>query len=608
MTVSHIATDEIEMLLNNDCLQEAEEIIMPLVEKYPDNFSVWHKLAALQMKRGQWDDAINSLTRAQELYQVCEPVWFALAFCLHQLGQNDKAVLAIRQLLVINPRHAQAMMTGGEISYRAGKFWDAYQFYAKYMCIYPHKREKMLPNLLMCLQYAEQERPDDINVKLELAKLLEEVHCYVQAKEVAIRAKNVFPAAYLSAHCNDAMALMNVIATNMTVCNWDGLEDNCNHLINLVMQEGKLCEPSSFNLIGTTQEEQYINACRFTEWKYPNRVRISPANLNTDRIRIGYISSDFHEHATSYLIPGLFMHHNRERYEVYAYSTGIEDHSPARERIKTSVDKFTDLRGFTNEGAAEYIKEDKIDLLIDLKGYTTGNCNDILALRPAPVLVHYLGYPGTTGGLCDYIIADKITIPEENKPFFSEKVVYMEGCYQVNSPEIEVLNREINRKMYTLPENATVFACFNQAYKITPSVFAAWMEFLKGNEKGVLWVLEMNPEQIENLKYEATEAGVNPDRIIPMKFCNRSEHLARMNLADFYMETCLVGGHTTLSDWLKSGGNSEDILFSDPPMDNFVSLASWSIHLNRDTLFETELTTRRYEDALETIIKDFANI
>lgn len=618
MTLSHITTDHVEMLLNNDCLDEAEAIIIPLVEQHPDNYSAWHKLGALQMKRGNWDYAVQSLTKAQEIFPACEAVWFALAVCLNNMGHIDRAILAIRQLLVINPRHTEGMMAGGEMSWRTHKYWDAYQFYEKYLSIYPHKRKEMLPNLLMCLQYAEGERSDDINVKVALAEMLEEIGAAIHAREVTIRAKNVFPSGYHRSHRGDAMALMNVIATNMTVCNWEGWEEHCVRLINFVMQEGQFCEPSSFNLIGTTQEEQFINAVRFTDWKYPDRVRFCPDRLKTGRTRIGYISSDFHEHATGYLIPDLFLHHNRQKFEVFAYSTGTEDHSPARERIKKNVDTFTDLRGKTHEEAADIIRHDEIDILVDLKGYTTGNCADILVLRPAPVIVSYLGYPGTTGGICDYIIADKIVIPEENRPYFSEKVAYMEGCYQINSSESSngrttdfdsvnggsIPSSETTRARYSLPDDAIVYACFNQPYKITPAIFASWMRLLKDDKHAVLWILKMQPEQLCNLRYEAEKSGISIDRIIPMKFCNRAEHLARMKLVDYYLETAPVGGHTTLSDWIKAHGTAEKSIIPRVHEKTFVTGVSESIWQNRQTLFDSALTTRRIEDALEAIIKD----
>lgn len=603
MTLSHITTDHIEMLLNNDCLDEAEEIIIPLVERHPDNYSAWHKLAALQMKRGNWDYAAQSLTKAQEIFPTCEAVWFALAVCLNNMGYIDRAILAIRQLLVINPRHTAGMMAGGEMSWRTYKYWDAYQFYEKYLNILPYKRKEMLPNLLMCLQYAEGERADDISVKIALADRLQEIGAVIHAREVTIRAKNVFPAGYCRSHPGDAMALMNVIATNMTVCNWEEWEDHCVRLINLVMQEGQFCEPSSFNLIGTTQQEQFVNAVRFTDWKYPERIRFRPARLKTGRTRIGYISADFHEHATGYLIPDLFLYHNRQKFEVFAYSTGTEDHSPARGRIRQNVDTFTDLKGKTHEEAADIIRHDEIDILVDLKGYTTGNCADILVLRPAPVIVGYLGYPGTTGGICDYIIADKMVITEENRPYFSEKVVYVEGGYQVNSLENEDLP-VVKREQYGLPFDATVYACFNQPYKITPAIFSVWMRLLKDDKHAVLWILEMQPEQLCNLRYEAEKSGISIDRIIPMKFCNRAEHLARMKLVDYYLETAPVGGHTTLSDWLKSGGTAEKSIVPRAHERTFVTGVSESIYRNRDTLFDSELTTRRIEDALEAIIKD----
>ncbi|MDD3182813.1 MAG: hypothetical protein PHD48_08440, partial [Alphaproteobacteria bacterium] len=272
-----------------------------------------------------------------------------------------------------------------------------------------------------------------------------------------------------------------------------------------------------------------------------------------DICRVGYLSSDFHAHATSWLIAELFALHNRSQFEIYAYSYGVEDHSSIRQRLRDEADHFIELNTYTPAQCAQRIRDDEIDILIDLKGHTHGSRLDILAMKPAPVQLHWLGYPGTTGAdFIDGFIADFVTVPSGNESFFTEKVLRMPHAYQINDREKEV-GPALTKEAYGLPEGSLVLASFNQTYKLTPEIFSIWCEVLNEIPQAVLWLYESNPYAPDNLRKEAAQRGINPNRLHFAKPAPLPEHLARYHLVDLALDTFPVGGHTTTSDALWVG-------------------------------------------------------
>ncbi|MGE4351408.1 MAG: hypothetical protein AB7E52_04375 [Bdellovibrionales bacterium] len=272
-----------------------------------------------------------------------------------------------------------------------------------------------------------------------------------------------------------------------------------------------------------------------------------------ERTRVGYISSDFHAHATSWLMAELFELQDRSKFEVFVYSYGIEDHSPIRQRLRDEADHFIELNKLTAEQSAQKIRDDEIDILIDLKGHTHGAHLDILAYRPAPCQLHWLGFPATTGAdFIDGFIADPITIPTGAESFFTEKVWRMPHCYQINDRSKEIAE-PLSKTAYGLPAEALVLASFNQTYKITPEMFDVWCDLLREVPDSVLWLYASNPQAPEHLRREAEKRGVDPARLVFAEPTTLPEHLARYHVVDIALDTFPVGGHTTTSDALWVG-------------------------------------------------------
>ena len=274
--------------------------------------------------------------------------------------------------------------------------------------------------------------------------------------------------------------------------------------------------------------------------------------LKKAKLRLGYLSSDFHEHATALLMVELFENHDHDRFEVFAYSCGADDGKGMRQRLEATFDRFTDIRGLSDIEAAHMIYRDEVDILIDLKGYTQGTRSAILNFRPAPIQVNYLGYPGTLGaGVCDYIVTDAFVTPPDSAPDYTEAFAYMPDSYQPHGRH-GIISVKPSRAAAGLPAEGFVFCCFNQAYKITPEIFNVWCHLLLSVPDSVLWLLK-NPLAEGNLLREAFHRGITADRIIFAANCPQSDHLARLQLADLVLDTAPYNAHTTASDALWVG-------------------------------------------------------
>jgi len=270
------------------------------------------------------------------------------------------------------------------------------------------------------------------------------------------------------------------------------------------------------------------------------------------KIRIGYLSCDFHDHATSLLLIELFEAHDRERFEVFAYSYGADDGKAMRPRLKKAFEHFIDIQALSTGEAASAIHADGIDILIDLKGYTRNTRTAILGLHPAPLQVNYLGYPGTLGNnLCDYIITDRFLTPPDTASSYSEAFAYLPDSYQPHSRHSEI-GLLPQREDVGLPEEGFVFCCFNQAYKINPEIFDVWCQLLSRCPDSVLWLLKDDMAE-GNLRNAAFQRGISPHRLIFAAHTTQLEHLSRLQCADLVLDTLPYNAHTTASDALWAG-------------------------------------------------------
>jgi predicted O-linked N-acetylglucosamine transferase (SPINDLY family) len=280
----------------------------------------------------------------------------------------------------------------------------------------------------------------------------------------------------------------------------------------------------------------------------------SPRASATNKIRLGYLSGEFCEHSTSYLRVGVFEHHDKERFELIAFDNGWDDGGPTRARINRAVDCVVDIRELSDDEAARRIAEMDIDILIDCNGFNGRNRARVCMLRPAPLQMAFPGYPGTLGAsYVDYILCDATVIPEEDRKFYAEQVVQMPHSYQANDRSRPISARILSRTELGLPEVGMVFCCFNNNYKIMPATFDCWVRILNAVPGSVLWLLADNPASVNNLRREAEQRGLDPERLIFADRMPVADHLARHRAADLFLDTLPCNAHATASDALWAG-------------------------------------------------------
>jgi predicted O-linked N-acetylglucosamine transferase (SPINDLY family) len=344
------------------------------------------------------------------------------------------------------------------------------------------------------------------------------------------------------------------------MCEWERLEE-WREKIREALERGEAGRVSPFHLLsmpGMSAGEQRVCAELWMKARVEASVaeraelafRFNPGDR--PKLRLGYLSGDFQEHATALLLVEMFEAHDRERFEIYAYSYGPEDEGAMRARLRSTFDGFVDIRALSTAEAARAIHGHGVDILIDLKGYTQGTRTEILTYRPAPIQVNYLGYPGTLGGgVCDYIITDRFLTPPGSAAHYSEAFAYLPNSYQPHGRHGPVGERP-TRAAAGLPEQGFVFCCFNQAYKITPDMFDLWCRLLYNVPGSLLWLLRDRRAE-GNLRNEAYRRGIAPDRLVFADHRPQVEHLGRLSLADLVLDTSPYNAHTTASDALWAG-------------------------------------------------------
>jgi protein O-GlcNAc transferase len=384
------------------------------------------------------------------------------------------------------------------------------------------------------------------NVLRELGKLDEAIACYRTALRLNPRLHH---------------ARLHLMHQRQHVCDWQDWDSEIAEIRRLVREEPRAqISPFAFlSLPGTTAAEQRLCSERWAENRFkglvpaPERLaafRTRPANV---RLRIGYLSADFRQHPLTSLAAELVELHDRQGFEIFGYSYGPNDKSAERKRWEQAFDHFREIRPLSLQQAAQRIFDDGIDILVDLTGYTQSSRTGILALRPAPIQVNWLGFPGTMGApFADYLLTDRTVTPESDAAHYSECLVYLPDTYQSNNRER--LDAPVpTRSECGLPETETVFCSFNQTFKITPQAFDSWMKILSETPRSVLWLLECNIWAKANLRREAEARGVDPERLVFAPRAPQAQHLARQRCADLFLDTDPYNAHTSASDALWAG-------------------------------------------------------
>jgi protein O-GlcNAc transferase len=343
----------------------------------------------------------------------------------------------------------------------------------------------------------------------------------------------------------------------MLLCNWNRFAEHCAELDAAITGGVAATSPFQLMAIPSRPERQLACAKLYVADRFPSSA--TPLwrgeRYAHRRIRLAYLSADLRDHPVAYLIAGLFERHDRERFEVVGMSFARPTPGRLSDRLRASFDRFIDAYAMTDLDAATLLREVEIDIAVDLNGFTDGGRPHVLACRPVPVQINYLGYAGTLGaGYWDYILADRFVIPTDAKAHFAEQVVYLPDTFMVTDVGRTIAARTPSRSEAGLPENGFVFCCFNNSYKITPDVFDVWMRLLRAVEGSVLWLASANASATRNLQRQAEARGVAADRLVfAPKVPLNEDHLARLRLADLFLDTLYYNAHATAADALWAG-------------------------------------------------------
>ncbi len=354
-------------------------------------------------------------------------------------------------------------------------------------------------------------------------------------------------------------ANLNILRPLLDDCDWDGIDRQLRFVRERVAAEGsrgwRFVAPFASFFLPFTRAEQLAIARYHAAAQFPEvRAAVPRPWDGRRRIRLGYLSSDFHDHPTMHLARGVFARHDRSRFEVFAYSIGAADSGPYRQQLVRDCDHFAEMHELGDQAIADRIAQDGIDILLDLKGYTGGSRPGILALRPAPVQVNYLGYPGTMGApFIDWLVADAVLVPPEHADAYAEAILRLPHSYQPTDNLQPVDSAPVDRASVGLPEKAFVYCSFNVAAKFDRDSFAAWMRVLRAVPGSVLWLMEVSPAARAHLAAAARGHDVDPVRIVYADILPKPRHLARLALADLMLDAFVCNAHTTATDALWAG-------------------------------------------------------
>jgi predicted O-linked N-acetylglucosamine transferase (SPINDLY family) len=491
----------------------------------PDYADAWKNRGMAQAGQNLTEDALASFTKALALKPDDPDLVMYRADLLLRLGRNAEAAAAYEIYLAQRPDNADSWNRLGAALRGLRRLHEAVSAFDRALLLAPD-------------YFAAHE--NRANVLYELERFEEAAADYQALTEAGGAEPYVTGYRTLARlHC----------------CDWRGLEKERAKIADYLRDGVYVLDPTGNAVLSSAPEEQRRCAEIWVGRHCPPQPPVWQGERYAhDKIRVAYLSADFRNHATAFLMAGVFEHHDKTRFETTALSFGADDKSPMRARLMAGFDRFTDISRDSDEAAAALLRRLEIDIVVDLKGYTAEGRPGILSRRPAPVQAAYLGFPGTMAApYVDYVIADEIVIPQEQRAFYSEKIAYLPDSYQCNDRDRVVASRTQSRAEAGLPDSGFVFCCFNNNHKILPETFDIWMRLLADAEGSVLWLLQDNDAAARHLRREAQARGIAPERLVFAPRVAPPDHLARHRLADLFLDTLPYNAHTTASDALWAG-------------------------------------------------------
>lgn len=514
-------------LQNAGELERAQAVFELYLAHVPDDVVALYSLGVVLMNRFGAERALPVVERGTQVAPAFAPIWYALGSVLQGLGRRDAALAAYDKAIEINPDYVEALINSGTLLREQLNHHAAIARFNRALTLNP-EHLNALSNLAIML--TEFKRP------LEAVAMFERL----------LRLKPDFE-----------WGAGSLCYERMHVCDWSHFEQDKARILAGIEAGQPIAK--SLGVMSITDDAAVHHRCAniFADRRYAPRGAPlwTGERYRHDRIRIAYVSPDMREHPVGHLMAGIFERHDRTRFETIAISIGINDNSRLRQRMVDCFDHFVDARLMDSRKIAELMRSMEVDIAIDLAGFTADSRSEVFGMRPAPVQVNYLGYPGTMGtSYMDYIVADRHVIPPGQVGYYNEQVVYLPDAYLPAASGLQIAENTPSRAACGLPEAGVVFCSFNHDYKIAPHVFSVWMNLLREVPGSVLWLMSRSPLSQENLRKEAAARGVAPDRLVFAQRVPRVEdHLARYRQADLFLDTHPYNAHTTCADALMAG-------------------------------------------------------
>lgn len=514
---------------------EAEKCCHKALEIDSVLLSAYKNLGTIFQKQGRFIDAESNYQRILVIKPDDVDVHYELGLMFDQLGRTKEAEISLRNAIKINPTHDTALIKLAVLLDLQGRVVEAEKLYRE----------------------VEALDPLNVTVHINLGNILLGSNRFAEAKLSFDKALQISP--------DNEYARSQAAYINRYLCDWTTLQEDS--VLQLVNVEKKTYRGVPFSLLSipsATPQHHKTAGWMHMENNFKEKISAAPYAKNAatlkkareshQKLRIGYLSADIFSHATVHLMAGVLENRNTQNFTTYLYSYGIKRVDDSHNRMRNACDVFREIGTLTDEAAAKQIVDDEIDILVDLKGYTQQSRMGITALRPAPVIVSWLGYPATLGHsrVADYIIGDPIVTPLKKANDYSETLALMPYCYQPNDRTRQI-SVAPTRAEQGLPEDAFVFCTFNQSYKITPEMFDIWCRLLHEVQDSILWLITPLTKTQENLKLEAQKRGINPERLFFASPLPQTQHLGRLQLADLAIDTFPYTSHTTASDALWAG-------------------------------------------------------
>jgi len=514
-------------LQNEGKLEQAQAVFELFLTHVPNEGVALYSLAVVLMERFGAERALPVVERGVQVASTFAPIWYAAGAVQQRLGLRDAAIRSYDKALELKPDYVEALINSGTLLREQLDHHAAIDRFNRALAL----------------------KPDHLNALSNLAIMLTEFKRSQEAVAMFERLLQLKP--------DFEYGVGSICYERMHACDWSHFDSDVARILEGI-EAGKPIA-KSLGVMSITDDAAVHHRCAeiFAAHRYtPRHAPLwTGQRYRHDRIRIAYVSPDMREHPVGHLMAGIFERHDRTRFETIAVSIGANDGSRLRQRMVDCFDHFIDAKMMESRKIAELMRSMEVDIAIDLAGFTADSRSEVFGMRPAPVQVNYLGYPGTMGTqYMDYIVADRHVIPPEHVTFYNEKVVYLPDAYLPAASGLQIAERTPTRAECGLPDDGVVFCSFNHDYKIAPHVFNVWMNLLREVPGSVLWLMSRSPLSQQNLRKEARARGVDPDRLVFAQRVPRVEdHLARYRQADLFLDTHPYNAHTTCADALMAG-------------------------------------------------------